>query len=802
MKTGRNDPCPCGSGKKFKACCGAAGGGRHAADPVDPQALLALFRGGHFAALEEQLEHLLAGRPRHAFLWGLLGAARQMRGKDGLSALRKAAELKPADAEAHCNVGAALHERGQIGAEHSYRRALALDPRHARATLGLANLLAASGRTDAAEAAFRQALKLDPRHPGAMLGLGDTLTRLGRLDEAEELLRQALAGPAAAEAQLCLGNLEQKRGRAAEAEARYSAALAIDPRLARAHNNLGSTLLGQGRTAEAMDCFCAALRIDPGYGDAHANLGVAFARENRFAEAESCCREALARVPARTDFLGQLALALREQGKREEARAVYREWARLDAHAAEPRLGEAMLALPIAPRDRAEADDAPARFGEALEELARWLDADPSHPAALGSAVGAHQPFHLAYRAGNHAALLGRYGDLAAHPFPPPELPAQAGRARIRLAVVANQVRRHSVWDIVLRGLLAHLDRSRFEVVLYHTGSGEDAETAAARAMVDAWREAREFPGFDGLLEKLREDAPDAILYPELGMDPVSFRLAAHRLAPLQMASWGHPVTTGLPSIDLYLSGELLEPEHAAAHYREKLVRLPGTGCCTTPPEIAAEPLADDVAARLDACPGPRLVIAQRAFKADPAHDALYAGIARATGDCSLILLEDPVYPWATTVVRARLETAFRVCGLDPARHLLEIPWLSAGQFRSLLDRCDVFLDCPAFSGYTTAWQAAHAGLPMVTLEGGFLRQRLAAGLLRRIGMTEMIAANEREYVAIAVRLAHEAQVPERRQARRAGLRGAAPLADEDRTVVRAFEAVVAGELARTPAIT
>ena len=68
--------------------------------------------------------------------------------------------------------------------------------------------------------------------------------------------------------------------------------------------------------------------------------------------------------------------------------------------------------------------------------------------------------------------------------------------------------------------------------------------------------------------------------------------------------------------------------------------------------------------------------------------------------------------------------------------------------------------------------------------------------------MTEMIAANEREYVAIAVRLAHEAQVPERRQARRAGLRGAAPLADEDRTVVRAFEAVVAGELARTPAIT
>ena len=68
--------------------------------------------------------------------------------------------------------------------------------------------------------------------------------------------------------------------------------------------------------------------------------------------------------------------------------------------------------------------------------------------------------------------------------------------------------------------------------------------------------------------------------------------------------------------------------------------------------------------------------------------------------------------------------------------------------------------------------------------------------------MTEMIAADAQEYIAIAARLAREALDPQRRQARRAALRGAAPLADEDRTVVRAFEAVVAGELARTPAIT
>ncbi|GHU30306.1 hypothetical protein AGMMS50256_16980 [Betaproteobacteria bacterium] len=697
MKTGRNDPCPCGSGKKFKACCGASGG-RKAIDAIDPQALLALFHGRHFAALEEQLEYLLTKQPRHAFCWGLLGATRQMLGKDALPALQKAAALSPGDADAHYNVGVVLLERGQIdAAESSYRRALALDPR-----------------------------------------------------------------------------------------------------LSNAYNNLGNVLLGRGRTGEAADCFRAALRIDPGYGEAHANLGITFVRENQFEEAEACYREAIACSPARADFLGRLAFVLKEQGKREEARDAYREWARRDAHAAEPRLGEVILELPIAPRSFAETGHASENFDLALEELTHWLEADPSHPGALAWAIGSNQPFHLAYRLGNHAALLSRYGDLVARVLPSPELPhgVRARPACIRLVIVANQVRRHSVWDIVLRGLLSHLDRTRFELVLYHTGNAEDAETAAARAMVDTWRETRQFFKFDDLLEKLREDAPDAILYPEIGMDPLSFRLAAHRLAPLQMASWGHPITTGLPSIDLYLSGELLESEQASAHYREKLIRLPGTGCCTTPLDSVAEPIPE-IARQLSERNGPRFVIAQRAFKLDPAHDALYAEIAWATGDCTLILLEDPVYPWATAVVCERLEEVFRARALDPARYLIKIPWLSTGGFRSLLKICDVFLDCPAFSGYTTAWQAVHAGLPTVTLEGEFMRQRLAAGLLRKIGMTEMIAADSQAYVAIAVKLAQEALDPERRQIRRAMLSKAAPLADEDQTVVRAFERTVIEELAR-----
>jgi len=68
------------------------------------------------------------------------------------------------------------------------------------------------------------------------------------------------------------------------------------------------------------------------------------------------------------------------------------------------------------------------------------------------------------------------------------------------------------------------------------------------------------------------------------------------------------------------------------------------------------------------------------------------------------------------------------------------MPWLPLGQFFGFLEGVDIYLDNPAFSGYTTAWMAANHGLPIVTLEGVILRQRLAAGFLRQIGHIDTIA--------------------------------------------------------------
>src|SRR5260221_487748 len=75
----------------------------------------------------------------------------------------------------------------------------------------------------------------------------------------------------------------------------------------------------------------------------------------------------------------------------------------------------------------------------------------------------------------------------------------------------------------------------------------------------------------------------DVLIYPEIGMDPMSIKLASLRLAPVQVATWGHPETTGLPTIDYYLSAEEMEPPEAQENYTERLITLPNLGCFYRP---------------------------------------------------------------------------------------------------------------------------------------------------------------------------------------------------------------------------
>jgi predicted O-linked N-acetylglucosamine transferase (SPINDLY family) len=288
-------------------------------------------------------------------------------------------------------------------------------------------------------------------------------------------------------------------------------------------------------------------------------------------------------------------------------------------------------------------------------------------------------------------------------------------------------------------------------------------------------------------LQQALDDQPNVIFYPEIAMDPITLQLASLRLAPLQVASWGHPITTGLPTIDVYLSGELIEPSLADSHYCEQLVRLPGTGACSILPEVNVIP-PDMMFFDIPADPAiTRFFICQQAAKFAPEFDHIYPRIALAVERCRFWFVRDRNSRDAR-IVEQRIGLAFAFFGLDVTKYVRFIDWLPGEQFLGILETMDIYLDTPAFSGYTTAWQALHRGLPVVTLEGRFMRQRLAAGLLRRIGATAAVAVDLDDYVAKAAALARD---PDLRKTIGQCVRDSITNTDEDLAVVRAFEAVI-----------
>jgi protein O-GlcNAc transferase len=294
---------------------------------------------------------------------------------------------------------------------------------------------------------------------------------------------------------------------------------------------------------------------------------------------------------------------------------------------------------------------------------------------------------------------------------------------------------------------------------------------------VEAWAEA------------IRRDDLDVLIYGDVGMDPMAARLAALRLAPVQGMSTGHPVTTGLATMDLYLSSALMEPADGQNHYRERLVRLPNLSYAYRPLDPHVVPLA-----RSDlGLPDDALVYwcCQSLFKYLPSDDELFVRIATLVPDALFLFIDYMPAPRVALIFRQRLAAAFAKAGLNADRHCRFLPQMDHARFHAVAGLTDVFLDNPSWSGHNTALEALPHGLPIVTLPGALMRQRHSAGIVAMTGLTGTIATCRDEYVEIAARLGLDRRA--RTELRRA-VRQAAGKVFHDTAPGRALEALLTAE--------
>jgi protein O-GlcNAc transferase len=737
---------------------------------------------GDFEHAVPLYRELSAANPNDAGLQRKLAGALDAAGaaEEAIACYRRALTLDPADARAHDELGRLLGRRGDMtGAGEHLRAAVKLDPSLVTARGALGDLLCREGRFAEGTAELKAALALDPGSWPLALRLGTALAAVGaeRQGEAMDCFRRVIAlSPGNAVAHLQLGLAFWRRGDAAPAIALAERAARLDPKLAAAHGSLGSMLRSAGRTNEAVASLRAALALNADDAAACFHLGMCLSalEDKTQQEGVHYLRRAIALAPRNLPAHRQLAWVLSESGSREEARAAYRAARELFPDDAVLRLGATMAALPIVADDPAATERCRDEYAASLAELEaffarrRAAGFSPAQARSDAAAVGTAQPFFLAYQGRDDKPLQARYGGMvagimgAAYPqwANAPAVPPPAPDEPIRLAIVSGHLRAHSVLKIPIWGWVSLMDRRRFRLSAYHLSPHHDGETARVRRAF-----ARFVQGplpLERWCETIRADAPHLVIFPEIGMDEMTPRLAGLRLAPVQAASWGHPTTSGFPTIDYFLSSELMEPPEADAHYTEKLVRLPNLGIAYVPPPIAASTVTrEQLGLRPDAVV---FWCCQHLPKYLPEFDGVFARIAREVGNAQFVFIASPRGDNVTMAFGRRLARAFAAEGLDVARHVVMAGRLVTADFIGGARVSDVFLDSIGWSGCNSALECLDANLPIVTWPGPFMRGRHCAAILRRLGVTDTTAASADDYVAIAVRLARD-------PAWRAGLR-------------------------------
>jgi protein O-GlcNAc transferase len=683
---------------------------------------------------------------------------------------RKVLSEQPRDFDATHLLGVIALQQGQfIVAQQFIHAALSIDPHNVSAMGNLGTGYLRNGQLEAALQWFQSALELRPDSLIALINAGTALHSMRRNSDAIPILRRAYAvdGRSYAVCNL-LGACLIKNGDAREATELFDAATRADPDNAEGWTNLSVALNSIGEHARALECAERAVSLHPQSSAALGALGAAQFDEGRLAEAIESYRQGVALPAPSAQMLLAFGNALLASGLNEQAIEQLQRAVNLDSKNLNARWAIAIAHLKPIYNSMADMEVSRREFAEAIDEVAMWYQSsegieDPSN------AVGVSQPFYLAYQPFNNRDLLRRYGalcttwmktlstDAANSSSRASALGASPTHGRkLRIGFASAHIHAHSVWNAITKGWVYNIDRSQYDLYLFQLNPTSDEETKHARGAVTYFE--NQPANLSEWVQAIKKMDLDVLIYPEIGMDPLTVRLAALRLAPVQAATWGHPETTGLPTMDLYISAEALEPINASGNYTEKLITLPNLGVYVEP----LTPALLDPGLRSLNLPSnePLLLCPGAPFKYSPFHDDVWVQIAgrfrksflrRGSGG-RLVFFRSRSNAMDRQL-ESRLRAAFEKAQVAFDEHVSIIPTLDRARFFGLMRRSALMLDTLGFSGFNTALQAIECDLPVLAFEGDFMRGRLASAIMRQLGMPELVATTKADFVQKAIEL-------------------------------------------------
>jgi len=668
------------------------------------------------------------------------------------------------------------HNAGQLQrAAEIYTKILETNPNHSMALHLLGVVADQSGETSKAIDLIQRALRTNPNDPVCYLNLGLAFQNSGEPKEAISYYQKALQlRPDFAEAHNNVGYALQSLSRSEEAISYYQKALQLKPDFPEAYNNMGNALQSQSRSEEAISCYQKALELRPGFAKAYNNMGSALRSLSRLEEALSCYQKALQLRPDFAEAHNNVGNLFLDEGRVDEAVSSFEKSLEIRP---DPGIEvKKCYVLPVISKSQESINECRRRLAKRIEKrMKQELRLhDPSEQ------VG-RPPFYLAYHGLNDKELQQKIASLYIHACPDlawtsPNLHEGRGSSdRVTVGMISSYLYNHTIGKLNF-GIIRNLSREKFCLKLFRFPGKQDQLSQAINEAADEVVVLP--PNLKLARQQISEHRLDILFYLDVGMDSLTYFLAFSRLAPVQCVTWGHPVTTGIPNMDYFISCASAEPPGAEEHYSERLVclsRLNTYYYCPQLPKVSPsrEKFGIPEDCNLYVCP-------QSLFKFHPDFDHILGSILRQDSRALLVLIQGKCKHWMQ-LLRDRFGSVFPE-EMDRVRFL---PHMPMDDFLSLLRVADVVLDTICFGGGNTSLEAFACDVPVVTLPSEFLRGRLTLALYKQMGVTDCVAKHAQSYVDIALRLANDRSW---RDEIRRRIHTNASLVYEDIEAVRALE--------------
>ena len=419
---------------------------------------------------------------------------------------------------------------------------------------------------------YKKAIELNDKYTEAYNNLGVSLVELNRKEEAIFIYEKALnLDFNNIDLLINLASLLSEYKNYNNANKYYEKAIEIDKNNPLLMNNYANFLKDIGDYKNASKFYDNAISLDPMYLDALFNRTDLHRQTMNLNKALADIELLLRHEHSAPNYCIKAYIS-RDLCLAEESNNSFLQALNIDINCIEARWSLPFAKL-IPIYTRQNIDQLINEIKNNLNDLRIWISIN-KNLQNIESGVGATLPFYLAYINGQNNKIFELYGNICIEVMKEWQQSKKINNSKnletnkIRIGIIGAHFKSHSVWHALTKGIVTKLNKNIFSIFIFDLGKNADFETNIAKS------NAAKYYNDEGDLNEwydcIVESSCDILIYPEIGMHQLTYQLACLRISDLQLCFWGHPETTGLKTIDYYISADLFETDDSRNNYFEQ----------------------------------------------------------------------------------------------------------------------------------------------------------------------------------------------------------------------------------------